>query len=361
MKKKILFYISNLTCGGAERVVSNLANYLVTENYEVYVLTERKDKEEFTLNHGVNRLILEEHLAGNRIGNLRNRFSELRNSFKRINPDIIVSFAGKCNMRALLASIGLRIPVVPSVRSDPKREYAGGAYGMFAKILFRRASGVVFQTKAAAEFFGKSVQKKSIILMNPLNLSYVKEPYPGKKENKIIAAGSLRSVKNHKMLIEAFGIIANKYPEMSVTIYGEGELREELLDRAKALGISDKISLPGIHTQLYNEIDKARIFVLTSDVEGMPNVLIEAMALGMPVIATDCPCGGPRTLIQDGENGLLVPVKEERKLAEALSKILSNETLESKLGNNAAKIIEMVHPDKVNREWKSYLERIMQV
>lgn len=356
--KKIALFIGSLQKGGSERVMANLAEYFYKKGYEVLLVTQYKREVEYDISPKIQRVYSEpakEQLQGGRIHNFMVRFQTLRNIWKEHQPDVILSFLGKNNLMAIITSRFLPVKVVTSVRGEPTMEYEGKAMQRVAKLLFRFADGVVLQTKMALEFFPDSVRRKAVILPNPLNLNFIREKYQGKRENVIVTAGRLDENKNHKMLIKAFANIAEQYPDTKLVIYGEGENRTKLESLAKEKGLEDRISLPGSVSDLADRMYCVRAFVLTSDTEGMPNSLLEAMTLGLTVISTDCPCGGPATLIKDGENGLLIPVRDEEALTNALIKILSDWEYADKLGNNAHDITKEMHPDKVNSEWEKYL------
>jgi len=359
MNGKILFYISNLTCGGAERVVSNLANYFVTLSYDVVVLTDRKDDEEFVLDSLVRRIVLPVREGNGRIKDAYSRMHDIRGVFKEEHPNVIISFANKCNLKALMSGLFLGIPVVPSVRSDPKREYAGKWNGLFAKLLFLSAESVVFQTEQAQQFFFRKNREKSVILLNPINEKFMQPVYSDEREKKIVSVGSLREVKNHEMLIRAFAKIAPQIPNYELVIYGEGELREHLLEVATECGVRNRFSLPGISDDLEKEMISSRLFVLSSNTEGMPNALMEAMALGLAVISTDCPCGGPAEIIEDGENGFLVPVGDIDALAEKMLEVLSNPELEGKFHEQAYLIQKRCGSEIVLDEWRIFVESLI--
>ena len=259
---------------------------------------------------------------------------------------------------AIATSRFLPVRTVVSVRGEPTMEYEGKLMQFLAKWLFRYADGVVLQTKMAMQFFPKRVRKKAVILPNPLNPLFVKNKYEGVREPLIVAVGRTDENKNHAMLIHAFARIASEYPNVNLCIYGDGNCKEQLEQLVKEKELTDRISLPGTVTNVAEHIYKAQIFALTSNTEGMPNSLMEAMALGLPVVSTDCPCGGPSTLIEDGVNGLLVPVGDAYALADAFRKILSDPQYAQKLGDNAYKIVEELNPDKVNGEWRKYLSHI---
>ena len=359
--KRIALFISSLQKGGSERVMVNLAEFFHRNHYEVILVTQYKNDVEYEILPEIRRVYSEpdkELLNESRIHNFKVRFVTLRNIWKNYKPDVILAFLGKNNLMAIATSAFLPVRTVVSVRGEPTMEYEGKLMQFLAKFMFRFADGVVLQTKQALGFFPKRVQKKAMVLPNPLNPAFLKHRPAVEKEDLIVAAGRLDENKNHAMLIHAFAKIAAEYPNMKLIIYGEGDSREQLEKLIEEKELTDRISLPGSVTDVADRISKARIFTLTSNTEGMPNSIMEAMALGIPVISTDCPCGGPATLIKDGENGLLVPVGDAYALSDAFRKILSNPEFEQKLGENARQITVELNPDKVNNEWKKYLTHI---
>lgn len=362
-KPKILFYVGNLARGGAQRVIVNLANYFNSLSYPVTIVTAKAEAGEYTYDKGIIRIIsdlTEQEISDSGLKNFIERLKKLRKIWKIEKPSIMIAFMGKSNFMAIVSSLFLGIPVLVSVRSDPNKEYAGRIMRFLSKTLFGLASGVILQTEDAKLYFPKWIRKKAVIMPNSLNKNFIKPKYNNQRLNEIVTVGSIDENKNQALLIEAFALINQDYPEMKVVIYGDGAKRKELEEKVKNLGLQDKILFPGRENAVYNKIDKARIFVLTSKVEGMPNALIEAMALGLAVISTDCPCGGPRTLIQEGENGLLIPVGDVKALEKALRKILDHTELEEKLGMNAHKLSAELEPDIVNRKWLNYITSQME-
>ncbi|MBO5031583.1 MAG: glycosyltransferase family 4 protein [Lachnospiraceae bacterium] len=360
--KRIALFISSLQKGGSERVMVNLASYFREKNYDVILVTQYKKENEYSIPPEIRRVYSEpdEHeLQGGRIKNFCVRFRTLRNIWKAYKPDIILSFLGKNNLMAVATAAFLPSRVAVSVRGEPTMEYEGKMMQLIAKLVFRFADGVVLQTKRACAFFPKAVRKKSRILSNPLNSQFLDREPCEDRENLIVAAGRLDNNKNHAMLIHAFAKIAEEYPVMKLVIYGEGELRTSLEELIREKGLEDRISMPGSIDDVADKICKARIFALTSNTEGMPNSVMEAMALGLPVVATDCPCGGPAELIEDGVNGLLVPVGDAYALADAFRRILEDKDFEKKLGENARQITKDLAPEKVNKEWEEYLKQLM--
>lgn len=358
MMKRIALFISSLQKGGSERVMVNLAEYFHKQKYDVILVTQYKKDVEYDISPEIRRVYSEPDetlLQGGRIKNFITRFRTLREIWDAYKPDVILSFLGKNNLMAIATAAFLPSKVVVSVRGEPTMEYEGKLMQRLAKLLFRFADGVVLQTKLAMEFFPKAVRKKSKILSNPLNPQFLDRRYDGEKEDIIVAAGRLDDNKNHAMLIHAFAKIACEYPGVKLVIYGEGELRDTLTTLVAEKELTDRVLMPGNVSDVADRICKAKAFVLTSNTEGMPNSLMEAMALGIPVVSTDCPCGGPATLIEDGVNGLLVPVGDAYALSDALRKILSDEQLAQNISDEAYKITQTLAPDKVNKEWEDYL------
>lgn len=356
--KRIALFINSLQKGGSERVMVNLAEYFQKQHYEVILVTQYKKENEYTLPPGVSRVYSEPErkaLTGGRIKNFFVRFRTLRRIWKEYQPDVILSFLGKNNLMAIATSFFLPVKVAVSVRGEPTMEYEGGLMRFLAKHMFQYADGVILQTERAKEFFPKAVRQKSVIMQNPLNPAFLGRSVSTQRDNVIVTAGRLDENKNHAMLIHAFSKIAGEYPEMRLVIYGDGPLREQLTKLIKEKGLLERAVLAGSIDNVAEMVGRARIFALTSNTEGMPNTIIEAMALGTPVISTDCPCGGPATLIQNEENGLLVPVGDAYALADAMRKLLSDKDLAQKISENAVKLSSALAPEKVSKEWEAYL------
>lgn len=356
---RIAFFISSLSRGGSERVLVNLAEYFSGRGYEVSLVTQHKADREYTIGKGIERIFSEpakEEQAKSRIRNFFRRFSKLRGIWKEKRPDLIVSFIGKNNVMAVLTSRLLHIPVVVCVRGEPSEEYHSRTLRLAAWASFRLADGIVLQTRESLDFFPRAVQKKAVILRNPLNPAFIRTPYQGEREKRIVAVGRVDANKNHEQLIRAFAAIAGSYPEYCLTVYGEGELRSGLVRLAKELGLSGRVSLPGAVSDVAAAVERAAVFVLPSFSEGMPNTLLEAMALGLAVIASDCPSGGPRALIEHGVNGLLIRPGDRKNLEENLQKLLDNPDYARKIGAAAAKVQEKYNPDIINAEWEDYLK-----
>ena len=353
----ILFCLGSMDKGGAERVISNMANNLILNN-NVSIVTTVNRKSEYYLKDEISIFSLDEDEK--RTSNIK-RIIKLRDIIKNVKPNIIISFQPEPSFRILALKIFNKIPTIVSVRNDPKIEYKNIKRKIFMKMLYPLADGYVFQTEEAKQYFSKKIQDKSIIIPNPINENFiVDEPYKGKREKTIVSVGRLEPQKNHKLLIDAFKEIVKKHKEYKLLIYGDGSLKNKLEEYTKDLGLSNNIIFKGKKDNIKEEIYNARMFVLSSNYEGMPNALMEAMALGLPCISTNCPCGGPRTLINTNINGILVKVNDVNEMKNAINKIIEDEELSQKIENNAIKIKEEYAPDKIMNIWKKYIINIQE-
>ncbi len=363
MKRTIVFYIATLTRGGAERVIVNLANYFCREGYQVYLVTLEPDEGLYPIDADVRQVVLTDRAGSGIFGRIRNaagRITGVRRILVKTQAAALVSFLGKTNLRAILAGLFLPTKVFVSVRSAPAREYPAGLHRWLAKGLFCLADGIVFQSEGARDFFPKAVRRKARVLFNPLSPDYVRQPYTGQRRNEIVSVGRLDAVKNHRLLVDAFALVAAARPDLGLhlTIYGDGACREELKAQAAALGLAEQVSLPGDCREIPERIGDARLFVLSSNFEGMPNAVAEAFALGIPVVSTDCPSGGARMLTGEDERGLLVPVGDKEKMAAAILRILQDKELEERLRREAYQFSLSLHPDKIHGAWKTYIEEV---
>lgn len=362
-KKHLAFYIGSLHKGGAERVFVNLSEYFLQEGYRVTMVTQYQKEEEYELPSGVKRVISDitpEETGKSRIGNFVKRFRKLRNIWKTEQPDLVLSCIGKNNFMTIATAFGLPTRPVVSVVGEAGEEYPGRLMQTLANLLFPHAAGIILQTERSRYFFGKRVQQKAVILPNSLNPAFIRPRYEGEREKRIVAVGRMDANKNHEMMIRAFARITERYPEYTLTIYGDGELRPFLEQLVQQLGLGDKVFLPGVVQDVAKQIEKASLFLITSYSEGVSNALIEALATGLAVIATDVPSGGTVELMTDGENGLIIPPGEEKALVEAMEKLLGNPEYAKQLGICAAKIQERLAPERVNRLWQAYFEKIME-
>lgn len=360
--QKIAFHLNSLQQGGAERVVSNLANRFAKEGYEVVIATEWYGTDEFALDQKVRRVhvgLTKEDENRSRISKMLRRIWYLRRFMKKEKPDVVVAFTRGVLYRALAAGIGTGIPVVISVRTDPVGHYDKKADKLRIPLLFPHAAGCVFQTEGAKAFFAPYLQENSRIILNPLNPKYVGVPEPAVRTKDVVQSGRLVDFKNQPMLIRAFLKVHEKHPDYTLKIYGPDskdgtkEILESIIHENHA---EDFVKLMGGSNMLEKDLADAALYAFSSDWEGLPNALMEAMALGLPVVSTDCPCGGPKTLIEDGVNGLLVPIMDEKAMTDGILRLIEDRELAERLGREARKISERANEDAVFEQWQTYLQ-----
>lgn len=355
--KKVMFYINAIHDGGAERVMVNLARYFSENEYDVILVTSFRDSWEYPVAKTVRRLSLEDReIKQSRLKRNVSRIKKLRDLCKKENPDILISFMAEPNFRAILATRGLPVKTLVSVRNDPNKEYAGKMGRMVGKVLLPMADGCVFQTEDARKWFPKRLQKKSRIIYNAVREDFYQiERTPVRGE--IVTCGRLVEQKNHAMLIDAFAEVVKEFPFATLKIYGEGQLRDTLQRQIDRLGLTEKAFLMGATNDVGKALKTADLFVLSSDYEGMPNALMEAMAAGIPCIATDCPCGGPKELLNNYKVGLF-EVGNTKELSMRINRILGSDNERTQMSSYLRMCSLKFAPDKVKDNWRCYVELI---
>lgn len=361
--RKILFHLNSMEKGGAERVVNILSGQFYKNGYEVVLATEWTGKDEYELCEGVRRV----HVGpgsegGGRIRNLLYRVHRLRKTLEEEKPDVVIAFAKKAIYRALLATVGTGFPVILSVRTSPYGNYDHFQDRILIPFLYRRAAGAVFQTEAARDFFPRRLGARSAVILNPIKDCYLDRTPPTRRKKEIVQVGRLDQFKDQIVLLEAMYRLHKRYPDYILRIYGgdSGDGTKEKLEASIAAhGAEGYVYLMGSVEHPEECIEDAAVFVLSSWLEGMPNALMEAMALGLPVVATDCIGGGPAALIKNGWNGLLVPAKDVEAMAEAVSHLIQDTDLAEKIGRQAKKIGEQAREAVVFAAWRDYIEERM--
>lgn len=352
---KCLFVAPGMLFGGAERVMSILANEWGKNNVETMILvTETEEISKYHLSDKVTIISCYEEKNGAYFPQL-NIIKKVRNICKEWKPDVVISFYNDLCALTALAITGLHIPLIYSERNDPNKTNQGNAGRLYRKIIEYMADKIVFQTTGAQRCYPKSVQEKSTVILNPLNTYGFPIHDFLHEKHEIVSIGRLEAQKNQKLLIDAFALITKNFPEYQLTIYGEGSLRKELEDYIKAKGLQERVSLPGSKNNIQEHIKDASLFVLSSDYEGIPNALIEAMAIGLPCVSTDCSPGGARELIEDGVNGLITPCGDAKKLSDAMRMMLSNKSYAKACGVEALKIRKKTDVKKISEKWLRYM------
>jgi len=355
LKKKVVFVISSLGKGGAERVVSSLANSLCNKDYDVSVILVTANRIVYKVDERIKIYNLNGEGINKKtfIGRMRTRIKNIKKTINAINPDVVVSFLSSINIETAFAMKKLKTPLIVSERNDPAIDPQSRIKRLLRKIAYKRPNGFVFQTPDAQKYFNKKIQNRSRIILNPLT-EKLPEPYVGERDNRVVAVGRLEPQKNYRFLLDAFAEFIKIHPEYILEIYGDGEQNIQAVIEEKQL--QDKVILKGFSKTVLEDIKSAGMYVMSSKYEGLPNALMEAMALGLPCISTDCPCGGPRLLIRDKENGLLVPLNNVESLVTAMQYVAENKENASQMAEKATKLKEIANLEAITNQWMEYID-----
>lgn len=287
---KIMFICDTMGSGGAERVIATLSNGFVERGNNVSILMLSKEAKGsfYNLHAGVKLLNLNFQSGG-----FFKKVHAIKNFVASEGPDIVISFLSYVCIYTWWALRHTKIPYIVSERNDPNQR--GKLKQFLLNKSFRRAAGCVFQTEDAQEWYLKKNKLNSVIIQNPVNLDFVPEKI-GRIKNQILYVGRLNKQKNCFMLLKAFKLFSIKHPEFTLKMYGDGPLRDDLIDLISNLRLSNKVCLLSSSKTWQKDEYYSAMFVLSSRFEGMPNVLAEALSLGIPSVSTDCTIGGPKEL-----------------------------------------------------------------
>ncbi len=335
--KRIAFVLGGMTFGGAERVISILANHYAAMGWRVDIITMLKPECDFELDPSIRHL----HLGGSarasrllRVLWMPTWLLRLRRYLNKERPDALVSFAARINCMSLGMALTLpakkRPRLIVSERNDPMKDTRTALVRRLTEQLYPRADRIVFQTTHAMNCFSEKVRKKGVIVPNPVDAKVPRADVPAKK---IVAVGKLMRQKNHALLLDAFARLKEEFPGHTLRIYGDGVLREELQERIRSLGLEGRAVLEGWRTDVAEQIADAELFVLPSNYEGLSNALMEALAMGLPCVSTNC--AGAEDLIEDGVNGRVVPVGDPDALTAAMRELLSDPASARRMGEMA--------------------------
>ena len=352
---KILMVITGMKSGGAERVMATLCNELSKRN-QVRLLVLKNKESDYEISDRI------EFIAGNiKRQNVFQSVDFVKEQIEEWKPNVVLSFMTKTNIIAIIAKEKAEVKTKLVIAERANLYNAKFYLKLVRKFLYRKVDGCVFQTKLAQEYYSNILNCSSRVIRNPLTPEFKVEQFEGNRTEKIVCTGRLSIEKNQKLLIDSFLLISKKYPQINVEIYGEGPLHKKLQKYINRLGLSKRVRLMGRKDNIQDYIKDAKIFILPSNSEGMPNALLEAMALGIPSIATDCPIGGPKEIIVNEENGILIPMNNKEELAKAIDKIITNEEFSNKISRNARNVINDFETVKVCSEWEEYLKKIANI
>lgn len=318
--KKITFITGGMSDGGAERVISILANHFHNKSYKVDIIMLLHDNVGYKLADEINLVYIKTDNY-NIVKKIFIWVSGLRKYFKKNKDSVIVSFFGRINILTIFSSMFLPNKIIVSERNDPRFDGRGKITFFLTKVLYMCPKYVVFQTREVSNLY-KHLQNK-VIIPNPIELHSSRKKTD---KYKFINIGRLMPQKNQIMLIRAFSKVVNEYNDYKLYIYGDGDLKDYLSNLIRSLGMENNIFLMGNSKKLHKEIADSYCFILSSNYEGLSNALMECVAMGIPSISTDC--AGASEIIKDGLNGYIVPVGDTDQLVVAIIKMIKNNSYE---------------------------------
>ena len=356
---KILFVISCLSYGGAEKNFMLVANYFNKIGHEVAICNFNERKTVQTVSDDIkyyeNSGIYDKKGKFAWVGLRKQQYRYLKLCCKDFEPDVIVSFLNMPNFLSVLCGKLLKIPTIISERADPYR--SNSKLDKLMHFMYNRADGAVFQSNGAKAFYSKKLQEKSAVIPNPLMGVKEEYLYNSEQANKVIAfAGRFETMqKRQDIMLEAMKKVLEKHPDYKLVFYGDGENEDEIKRLATDMGIESNVIFAGVSDNLVRDISKCEIYVITSDYEGIPNTLMEAMSVGMPCVATDCSPGGARMLIKSGENGTIVPCGDVDAVANAIVYYIENKDVAILHGKNATDIKNKFSYAVIMKKWEDYI------
>ncbi|MDR4499805.1 MAG: glycosyltransferase family 4 protein [Candidatus Scalindua sp.] len=370
-RMNITFVISSLSSGGAERVMSTMANYRAQNNWQITLITLDSTASDFyTLHPDVKRIALglmdDSNNPWMAIRNNLTRLIKLRRAIKSSKPDIVISFVDRMNIMTLLATRGLGLKVIVSEHTDPSCHNCGSVWSWLRNITYPWAQAVTVLSPSVRQWMEERIGNGKVqVIHNPIlknNKEIDEKSWPNilgehKRLRTIISMGRLSAEKGFDLLITAFAKVVHSNPEWLLVIFGVGKDRDALIQLSIKLGVEERVLLPGRVNNPMQLLPKAELFVMSSRYEGFGMALCEAMACGLPVISFDCP-SGPREIIRDGIDGLLVPPEDVNALAAAMSQLMTDESLRKRLASRAPEVLERFGMEKVMGMWENLVKSV---
>ncbi len=350
-KKEIIIITTALGNDGAERVLTELANEWVRHGHKVMVVQTDYNKD--SCNYSLDKRVKLTNLHFNR----KNRFqwylreiNYIVKLLKKHRNAVALAFLSRSFYILAICSLFVKNKLIFSERNDPSRWPKRLFQRKMRDYAFNMADICVFQTEDAKKYFPSKVQKKGVVIPNPCNPD-LPEIYCGERRKVIVSASRLTDQKNLGMMIKAFSVFIKKHPDYKLEIYGEGEERKNLEKMIMDMKLQNSVSLPGFAENIHEKMRDCAMYVCSSDYEGISNSMIEALGMGLPTISTDCPVGGAREVITDGENGLLVPVGDIEALHKAMTRVIEKKGLSDKLSHNAYHIRDKLQIGNIGDKW----------
>jgi len=361
---RLTLVISSLGAGGAERVLSLLANHWASRGWSITILTLGKSADSFyTLAPSITITPL--NIAGDSLGiapkiaNNIKRIRTLRRAIKGLSPQAVISFMDVTNILVMAAAAGLGIPVTAADHCSPRHHSPGAVWNALKPFAYRRASKVVLLSESVKQWYPAGVAANSVVIPNPVMPPLDEEgSAPQLPKPLVMAMGRFTSQKGFDLLLKAFAQASSAHPEWSLVILGDGPDKNKVKDIAAWLGIAGKVSMPGNVKNPYAHLKQADIFVLSSRYEGFPMSLCEAMACGVACVSFDCD-SGPADIIRNGVDGILVPDGDVNGLADAMRNLMGDKSLRERIAVRAPEVTERFGLERVSAMWDGLLNQLV--
>ena len=362
---KICCMVSSLSAGGAERVMSLLANEWAARGRDVTVVTLASAASDlYSLDPRVSRVALDLEVESRSIAqgikhNLRKMLA-LRQTVTFLKPDVVISFVNRLNVIAILSCLGLRVPVIVSERTHAPSEPVNKAWGLLRRLTYPLADAVVVQSKATLAWAEPLVRSgRAYVIPNPVGRQFpVGRDWSGQERRRIVlGVGRLSPEKGFDLLIKAFRLALQRHPEWSLVILGQGPSEGELKALAASLLPKGAVLFAGVVNDPQRFYRDAALFVLPSRYEGFPNALLEAMASGCAVIATNSP-GGTSEIVRHGVDGVLIPPESVEALVSAMHNLMTDESQRRCLAAQGTERASRFAVDKVIVVWEDVISEV---
>jgi len=362
-KKTIVFVVNNLGYGGAQKMASFVAEACINLFDRVFLISLTSKETSILVNDKIAIKKLDYEDGKDILKKITSRIRTIRRLRKElfaIKPTMICVFGADALMLTKLAILRYKAKIISSERYSPY-SYKW-LWKIITKLLYASCDGMIFQTQKAMDFYSKNIGRKSVVIPNP----YIKNTkeikiFEGKRKKTVTAAAaSFEYRKGLDILISAFSIVKKTHPDYKLIIYGQGMLLNEYMKQVKELNIEDSVVFPGITKDVSKAVYDSSVFVLPSRSEGMPNVLIEVLGVGVPTVSCDCPPGGPAFLTDNGRRGLLVKINDVTGMAKSICRILEDDSLSRELSKSGNEIIDLLSPSKVSALWIAFISQILE-
>lgn len=357
--KNILFITSSINFGGAAKMLCFVAESLRCRGYNICIVnlksTQNTTDYERKLHDDIKLVTVPQFIKSKRLNHIR----FIKKTAKDFKAEILVGFTNFPNMYATLVGKMLGIPSIISERGNPQYTFGNSVKDKILVAIVNSSRGGVFQTDGAKAYYGKGLQKRGIVIPNPIFINgEIPNVKQSEREKTVVSVGRLDNFqKRYDVMLDAFKIFVSRYDDYILKLYGTGNDEKLITEWVEERNLTDNVRFMGLTTQPMQDIARDGMFLITSDFEGISNSLLEAMAVGLPCVSTDHTPGGARLLIQDHENGLLAPVGDAEGLAKAMCEFAENSELAEKCSNNARDVVNRFDPQRIIDMWEEYINK----